>query len=244
MGFRKPDRQLIIQFLDGTDDDVIWRGTNALEYKAEQQGLKSHTVTLRNYTAVRGKLDYQPVKANDRAVFLLARKVPKLTASSRIYLRGHGNWKMQTIGGVPPKDAAVFLGGIGVPAGVLISITGCSLGRDLSSVSYGQLGDSVDSFASSFHRILKEDYGVETIVFARVYVTETVRSGTVNGERKVGFKCVYTSDPDMYRMCPWRIGFSNHSKNAKVCYWWEAGRQARGWWNYKKNGIDVIGWAD
>jgi hypothetical protein len=231
MGFREADRQLIIQFLSGTGDDVIWRGTNALESRAAQEGLKSHTVTVRNWDAPR---------ANRRAAQLMMRTVPKLTASSRIYLRGHGNWKMQTIGGVSAEDVANILGAWGLPNGILISITGCELGRDLSSATYGHLGNSVDSFASKVHRLLKEDYEVDSVVFARVYVTETVRSGSVNDVEKVGFKTHYTSDPDLYKACPWTVGWDYQSRKSKVCYWWQGGKQVRGWWNYKQNVVNLI----
>jgi hypothetical protein len=228
MGFRKPDRQLIVQCLTGTGDSIIRTITNQLEKRAEGKGVKSHTLTFHQGDE----------EETTRNVELWMRKATKLTAQSRIYLNGHGDWRNQTIGGMFAGEAALFLGMARVPNGIVISITGCEMARDLSSPNYGAIGNSVDSFASNLHRRLKEEHGVETIVFARVAKTMTGTKGTTEG-----VKITYDADPDSWPG-HLRPPVTYHGERTKVCFWWKDGKQARGWWNYKQSGLNMIGWAD
>jgi len=229
MGFRKPDRQLIIQFLDGTGDSTIRTITEDLEKRAAGKSVKSHTVTFRNLDA---EAEIQ------RNAELMMRKVPKLTGQSRIYVNGHGSWQNQTIGGWPVDHVADLLGQVRVPGGIVISITGCEMARNLSSPNYGAMGASVDSFASKLHQRLKKEHGVETIVFARVAKTMTATRRNTEG-----VKITYYADPDSWpSYLPPPITY--HGQTSKVCFWWQDGKQAHGWWNYKTSGFDVIGWTE
>jgi hypothetical protein len=222
MGHRgTPDRQLIMQFLNGVGDGQIWYDTNALEWRAQVKGVKSHTVTVR--IGAWGRTA-QKISAD-----LLGRKMPKLTASSRIYLNGHGDWQSQTLGGATVYDVANLLGPFNLPNGILISILGCELARDMSSTGYGLIGHSVDCFASNLHLLLGEDKGLEAIVFARVQEAGVALKGKQRGR-----KTIWLGPEESGLPCEFKL------EKSKVCYWWDGGQQRRGWANYVTNQIDVI----
>jgi hypothetical protein len=219
--FGTPDRQLIIQFLTAVGDGEIWKDTNALEYRAAVKGVKSHTVTMRP-----GRMS---LRAFNKAHNLFDRKVPKLTASSRIYLTGHGDWQSQTLGDASAEMVAKLLGDFNLPDNIRISVMGCELARDLSSPGYGLIGNSVDSFASNLHRLLHENFGLKAIVFARVQ-----EGGTETKGENRGRKGAWLGPEDS------GLPFEFKVEKSKVCYWWEGDQQRRGWANYVTNQIDVI----
>jgi hypothetical protein len=218
----KPDRQLIIQFLTGVGDGQVWQDTNALEWRAAVRGVKSHTVTMRAGGMSR--------RARKTAWSLFGRKVPKLTASSRIYLNGHGDWQSQTLGHASAEEVADLLGNLNLPDDILISVIGCELARDLSSPGYGLIGNSVDSFASNLHRLLAEKFDLEAFVFARVQESGT-EVGTVEAR---GRKGVWLGPEDS------GLPYEFKLEKSKVCYWWDGYQQRRGWANYVTNRLDVI----
>src|SRR5207244_11901555 len=98
-------------------------------------------------------------------------RLSELTGRSRLYLRGHGSWRNQTIGGWDARAVAQLLHMCNLPAVQVISIVSCKLGRGLGAADGCRLADSANSFASKFHKSLWKDYDIKTTVFARLYST-------------------------------------------------------------------------
>jgi hypothetical protein len=221
MGHRgTPDRQLIIQILNGSEDNVIKESTKALEDMAVAKSVKSHTFTA-HYSSSRNNLRVEP------STELLKAKAAELTSASRIYLDGHGKWVNWTMGGARAYAVVELFEGLKLPQKILISILGCECARDSSSSAYGLIGDSVSCFASQLHEQLKRYNGLETIVFARVHETGTRTWGELRGHK--GVKAKEGDGPLSFKL-----------EKSKVCYWWEEGKQRRGWANYLTKLVDVI----
>jgi hypothetical protein len=222
MGHRgTPDQQLIIQFLNGCEDNVITESTKALEEMAVAKEVESYTATVRYWNQGRSM-------SVDPSLEWLKEKATKLTDSSRVYLDGHGKWQSQTMGGVRAGIIVDLLGDLKLPQEILISILGCETARDWSSEGYGLIGQSVNCFASQLHEQLKRYHSVEAIVFARVQVTGTRTWGELRGHK--GVKTKEDDGPLTFKL-----------EKSKVVYWWEDGKQRRGWANYKTKMVDVLG---
>jgi hypothetical protein len=54
-----------------------------------------------------------------------------------------------------------------------------------SSQGYGLVGQSVNSFASNLHRLLKKHYGITSLSFARVHLSGTRMWGDLLGSKGV-----------------------------------------------------------
>jgi hypothetical protein len=105
-----------------------------------------------------------------RVVAALGNALGAATAETRIYLRGHGNWQLTTLGGWGPKAVALLLRVNGLANARVISITGCNAARaaslgeperpanldfpDMSALAARQLAATLDSFAGCFHKRL------------------------------------------------------------------------------------------
>lgn len=195
---------LIIQFLDGNGDHLIIKGTNNLKVKASV-GKDCPQVDV-------------PIGLREKPQTTLAALVAALKDAhdlTRIYLRGHGNYEVKTLGGWPPDAVAKLLKHNGLKNAKVLSITGCNAARgdypnnkperltamenfhERKALSIVQLGATLSSFAGLFHRALGEAPGaIKTIpVTARMYSVnveesgkKTLNVGEVGREVKAGTK--------------------------------------------------------
>jgi hypothetical protein len=112
-----------------------------------------------------------------------------------------------------------------MPAVKMISIIADGAGRDRGSSSPDLLAEPADSFASQFHRRLKEEHGIEVEVHARVYPV-AILSDAYGADR--GRKETYPEDDDDQR-----IGGRERSK---LKFSWSDGAQVRTWKDYGEQG--------
>jgi peptidase C80-like protein len=101
----------------------------------------------------------------------------KLSINSRIYIRGHGSFTKQTVGGLTAESWATILKELGMPRVGIVSVTGCRAGRDLNSTDENPLLDVMNSFASEFHKQLKEITKQRCDVVARTQYVGVLPSG-------------------------------------------------------------------
>jgi|GEM_PF-6759781 len=224
MGSRKPKRQVIVAFFTGVKDEDIHAMERWLTQRAEEKGVKSHSLCLGPDDSTS---DY--LQTADEIQPILDNKVPKLEANDRIYLIGHGNWRQQTIGGCGVRSVAKIFSQWNLPQYILISILGCSLARDDDSEGYGLLAHSIDSFASNLHKRLKDKYKIRTIVYARV------QHVGMSGTEQVGRKGVYLKKTHVEKG---KIAY-RHDRS-KVRFWWKGDLQMRAWVNYTTGELDPI----
>lgn len=210
-----PDRQTIVQALP---DGAIQRGSELLAAKAAAANVSTIVVDF--------PLPGDPERPAKMAA--LSNAIRPLTAESRLYVRGHGSWQSQTVGGVDAQTWAKTLLDAGLPRVRLISIGACQAGRDLGTSDACRILNSADSFASKFHAFLREMAQYELIVYARIYAVR-VRSGTQGGA-SIGQK--HTGGPE--------IGSENKRPKSKLRFSWNGGRQRREWVDYATGGtLDI-----
>src|SRR5262249_30348799 len=147
MGYRKDGilgfkHQVFIEYLTGSDDGVIETGTDALIAGGKEKHIES----------IRLKL---PLPSGSRGGSANRRKLSDASLDIkwpfRLYLRGHGDWKNQSLGDRTAQQVAAdvnLLTGSKLEHVILISITGCKLARPAAN--------STCSFASEFHRVFGE----------------------------------------------------------------------------------------
>jgi hypothetical protein len=110
----------------------------------------------------------------------------------------------------------------------LVSVLGCSLARDQSSLDYGLVGHSIDSFASNLHRLLREQHGLVVNLFARPHDVGIAAEGAV------GTKGVYAKGAEV----PSPIEYAYRS--SKVLYYWEGTKQLRLMVNYAEKTFEAF----
>lgn len=211
-----PD-QLIIQFLEGgADDHTITRGSEALNKRGIALGIFSRVVSM---TKSGGMFRTFSKAAEGK----LTEAMAHMKRSSRIYLRGHGDWESQKIGAWGPHDVADLLARCGLPQVAVISITGCELGRDKGTANDARIGASVNSFASRFHLRLGAKHGIYTVVMARVYCV-----GIGNPEEEAGKPDLWGKKFTFNDEDDWEGHAKGHDRaHSKVKFTWEDGRQKR-----------------
>src|SRR5262245_42704716 len=101
--------QVIIEFLTGVDDADITEGTAALQDLRGGQKFTFH--------------QGEEVGAREG----LADALQSLNNGGRLYLRGHGDWEMKTLGGRKPEVVIKCLSGLTGTSNVTVSVTGCLL---------------------------------------------------------------------------------------------------------------------
>jgi hypothetical protein len=207
------DKQVIVQ---SHADNTIKLGSGRLQVKAQNNGILTKLVEFPEAG------DHQ--KASD-----LNTALTWLTKNSRLYLRGHGNWQAQTVGGVDAQRWARTLLNEGLRDVQVISICACQAGRDLGSADTGRLMHSADSFAAKFHRHLRDMANLEVALYARVY-NVIVRAGTGGfsvGEKTTGQQALgIASTPDRAK--------------SKLRFSWVNGRQIREWVDYQHGGTTSV----
>ena len=206
-----PDRQLIVQ---AHSDQAIRLGSTNLAAKAQSRGVPTEIVDF-------------PAPGDHQAMHKLVDAVGKLTPQSRLYLRGHGSWRDQTVGGVDARDWARTLLNAGLRRVAVISICACQAARDLGSSDACRISASADSFASKFHRYVREmgNWHENVPLYARVYLV-MVRSQA----HQLGVK--HTGD----RV----IGPQHRRPKSKLLFTWVNGHQKREWVDYAHGGTASI----
>jgi hypothetical protein len=220
------DTNVIVQFLNGNGDDIITRGTNSLKNKLHLAD--DHVVTI-NWCGYR-PFGMPPVERQ-----ALATGLGYLTAQSRLYLRGHGDWEHRTLGGWTAREVAGALVQNGLALSPqMISVTGCQCARALPPGNEGKefvgfqqqmaasqllLEQSTHSFAGILHSRLRP-LGVTSPVFGRVF------SITVIG------------DNDEHLMEGQKItalpngNEKSHRRRSKILFTWNGGTQVQEWVQY------------
>jgi hypothetical protein len=210
-----PDRQAIVQ---AKSDATITLGSGNLQIKATNKGIPTVLVNL----PLAGEDGYH--KKMDE----LSDALSPLTGNSRLYIRGHGSWKNQTVGKVDAKTWARTLLNAGLPKVAIISICACQAGRDLGSSDATRVVLSADSFASQFHKHLKDMANYELIVYARVYKV-IVGAGNLApvGVKKTGDKNA-------------GVAPTHDRQHSKLRFSWEGGKQQRDWVDYEHGGTSSV----
>ncbi len=208
--------QLIVQFLSGSGDHTITRGSQAINTHGKELGISSSIVTILKSSNV--FRTFSKASASD-----LEQAMQRLSALSRVYLRGHGDWGSQKIGDWGPHNVADLLADSGMPQVRVVSVTGCELGRDRGTANNARIGNSINSFASKFHRRLGEKHGIYTVVYARAF-----RVGVGNSEEEAGQPALWGKKFTFNQNDDWEDHTSGHDRaNSKVKFYWQGGQQCR-----------------
>jgi hypothetical protein len=203
------DHQVIIDYLNGAGDDAIQRNTTRLINRTNTKNIETKLVTLRagnrNKNANRGQL-------LDAANWI--------TGPFRLYLHGHGDWEMKTLGGRGANEVAADF--VTVASGKyehckLISIVGCEMAK---SEHLASTGVSMASFGSEFHRRISSDGTFDDTkgipVFAR---TEPVSMITAEAAAAhVDFRAVQSAMGQPVDK-PLLEGMKTGGKSKKLFYW-------------------------
>lgn len=216
-GHEKYGGQLILQF---NPDATISNGTEGMAKKAKAKGLTCAVVTVAGRDGTITELEKKKVK------FALSMLFPPI----RLYIRGHGGWKSQKIGGWSAAQVAELLKKSDLPQVLTVSVTGCQLGRDMASDSDAhRVQHSIDSFGSQLHQLIKDECGIKTNLHARIYKVGTY--GPKEGsEAKMGRKGAFGPS-----------GFKLKQPQSKLVFYWDGETQRRKW---ADTGIDVNIWDE
>ncbi|MGH7159310.1 MAG: hypothetical protein ACRD3O_19320 [Terriglobia bacterium] len=137
-GFLAFKDQVIFEYLDGPGDSVITSNTDDLIAGGNAKGITSHRVTMKA-----GR-----VNANNNRIAIMDAARDIEGRQFRLYLQGHGDWQMTTLGGRPAITVAENVATLGLKGCQVISILGCKLA--LSPKANGT-GQGTQSFAKDFH---------------------------------------------------------------------------------------------
>ncbi len=209
------DRQLVVGLLADAADTATLQQATDLDAKPRAERLPTELVVLPPSGAAGG----------DEALHELGRalrgerEVPlPMSARSRLYLVGRGDWRRQTLSGRSAADVAGLLGRAGLSALRAVSVVADELGRDRSSAAPDDLRDPADSFASRLHAVLRERLGLETVLQARVYpVVVAAATGSQSGPER-GRKLTVADGLPMH-----------HRPRSKLRFVWRDGVQRREW---------------
>lgn len=218
VGHSKYDKQLIIEFLNGHGDTVIQDNAKALQIRGASSGLSSPIVTLRPSAFGR-------MLANAVGLSKLKDAMKHLTTESRVYLQGHGDWQSQKLADWDAAQTAAILCGAGMPAVKTVSVLGCELGRDQGTANDVRVSNSADSYGLKLHKILKDSYGIETVVRARIYCVGLGNSGwAASTPDRWGRKIAFDED-DKYDS--WAQ--AHKRTESTIVFYWDNGVQRRKW---------------
>jgi len=204
----KYDRQLIVGLLDGATDAITTRQAEDLDAKQRKAPLPSETVIL----GAAG--DDAPLRRALRGEGDV--RLP-VSARSRVYLVGHGDWRRQTLSGSTAEQVADLLSRCGLTAARVISVVADELGRDAGSNDAADLREPPDSFASRLHATLAQTHGIETELLARVYPTAVVGEGPARGTKRT-----LDAAGDA-------ASGVHHRPRSKLRFSWHNGAQRRAW---------------
>jgi hypothetical protein len=162
-----PDRQVIVKL---GFDSIISTGTDRLQDRAtSSKAIPSEIVEVHPGTGSAGLALFRYAD-----VRRLTTAFSSLTGASRVYIRGHGDWVNQCIEHYDAEAVALLLSSAKMPSVQVVSVTGCSLGRDggivvaPDAIGDLRLSNSINSFAGILHAALKRR-GITTEVYGRVF---------------------------------------------------------------------------
>jgi Peptidase C80 family len=232
--------QLIINLLTGTDDGIITTGSDGLHKKFVQNNplkpARVVTLTLGDKTALLAGQGAATDAVGQPAN--LGQEIAQVTDETRLYIRGHGDWANQTVGGWTGEEVAQLLAGRGLGTDRLVNVTGCKSGKDSDAAGTTRVTNSMDSFAARLHRALKTPHGLECMVAARVYYVTVMNvdiPAALPGQPASLLVTKLTRDEEDWTP-------QNHRPQSKVLFLWVNGQQVRKWWDYA--GGDPTTWAN
>lgn len=213
------DRQVVVQ-LDF--DSTISNNAKALNKYGNDKGIKSELVEVHSSS---GRLKTFSRKDTAR----LAAAFSKLTRRSRVYLQAHGAWATQKLSDYNAKQIASLLADTGMPEVKCLSVLGCESARDLGTADNIRVGNSMDSFASELHRILKEKYKIKLELKARIYcvaIGNPNSGGGVADPTLRGHKGTFNQNDDWEG---WGEGVGHKRSHSKFRFYWQNNTQKRDW---------------
>lgn len=155
-------KQVIVSVLGGGGEAEIRRYSTELHEEGKVRGHNSTLVTIH------AEKDERRTKIKQKEIWALGAAFEKLDGESRVYLDGHGDWENATLSGVTAGAMVDLLKKAHMPKVRVVSICGCSLGRDKGTANSMRVSNSMTSFAAQLHRGLKTN---GSDVYARVYDT-------------------------------------------------------------------------
>ena len=207
------DRQVVVQ-LDF--DQTISRNAEALNKYGNDRQIPSELLKVRGSNT--GFNGFDIAKLNVA--------MSKLTRDSRVYLQAHGDWQTQCLSSYTGEQVAEMLVRSGMPAVKVVSVLGCESARDAGTADDMRVSHSMDSFASHFHKALRDIGGLKVSVYAR-----TLCVGIGNPEEETGalaqwhgHKATFNDDDD------WEGWGSGHQRTeSKLHFFWVDDAQQREW---------------
>ncbi len=212
---------VIVQFLNGNGDATIISGSNHLQ---QRLGGVLHCPII--------DVPFALEAAPGTVILALQAILVNLGANDRVYLRGHGNWTIRTLGGWSPARVARLLCANGLAIARVISITGCNCGRgsnlgepesmngmafqELKAVTQLHLQNSVNSFAGVFHLALN------TAPFLITAIPVTARTSYVDVDNH-GHKTVRVGPADT------RKSGTGSAMRTKLRFRWNGAHQEAKW---------------
>jgi hypothetical protein len=203
------NNQIILEF---NPDSIITDNTSTLL----KNGLITKSINTQYYV-IKGESGKCPKDTlGDMTLW-----APMADGEIRIYVRGHGDWKSQTIGGWKASDVGDLIGACQYGGHVkTVSVTGCNLGRDKNSADATRVMNSADSFGAQLHSYLWKPLKIKTVLYARVF--------------NVSF------DPDGTKFTRPEGGVRQHRRaHSKIRYCWNGDTQYREW-AYEKEQITTV----
>jgi hypothetical protein len=209
------DKSLIVEFLSGSGDDIITTGSANLRKK-----VGAPIVTI-------GPCMPKPFGLPLTKREELKKAFKTLTDQSRLYLRGHGDWKNRTLGGWTGKEVAAVLKMCGLTAPKLISVTGCNGARftgysktesdyfagtfaEVRTARNALLDASTSSFAGQLHFELGQSCGIRSDLTGRTYYLSVHDDGSKITADEMGSE-------------------KHHRPYSKIRFYWQGGQQMREW---------------
>lgn len=211
------DRQVIVQL---GFDSIISNNAKALNKLGNDKGIPSELVEVHASSGL-----IKTFSRKDTATLKTA--FSKLTTRSRVYLQAHGDWQSQKLDDYDAKHIAQLLADAGMPAVKCLSVLGCELARDKGTANNVRVSNSIDSFASQLHRILKEKHKIKLILHARIYciaIGNPIKGSAVKRPELLGHKA--TADEND-KLASWDVG--SKRVNSKFRFYWQNDTQQRDW---------------
>ncbi len=170
----------------------------------------------------------------------MAARLAALGADDRLYMRGHGDWKMRTIGGMSAIDVALLMKRAGLGPVGLVSITACKGARATDADATHEtfqvakqarealLAESGHSFAGELHKFLRGVAGVTTEAHGRIYNLDIVEDGS----NKPGHAGLEPGQKTVRMQSGADAPHVHHRSFTKIRFYWKGRTQQRAWVTY------------
>jgi hypothetical protein len=232
----KYNRQLVIAFLTGGGDELIVTNSKMISDKQRAQALESEVVLVHQGSALAvdnegAGFDSDDIEVVAKAINGQLNVKQAITADSRIYLNGHGDWQGQKIGCWGPRTVARMLKHVGMPSVKNLNVIACDLARDADTANTARIAHSASSFASNLHRTLKETEGVAVTLHARPYRTGVVSEEIAADNPEQWGRKLTADDQDMNK------GEVHRRPSSKYKFSWQNDTQVREVVQYSEEGL-------